>query len=129
MISRQSLLDKTGMWTSAMCAVHCIAVPIVISFSAFSSWAFLHNDSMENVVLATSAAIAVSSLVPSHIKHHRKVLPIFILLLGFFLIGLSRLLVEAHESIMTSSGAALVATAHFSNFRYCKKLLIDDHEH
>lgn len=122
MISKQYLLDKTGMWTSAICAVHCIVVPVVISFSAFSGWGFLHSESTENVVLTIAIFIAVGSLVPSYIKHHRKVLPILILLLGFFLIAMSRLLVEAHESIMVSSGAALVATAHFSNFRYCKKL-------
>src|SRR5687767_8945170 len=109
MISRQSLLDKTGMWTSAMCAVHCIAVPIVISFSAFSSWTFLHSERMENVVLAITASIAVGSLVPSYIKHHRRALPMIILLLGCFLIGLSRLLIDDHESITVSSGAALVA--------------------
>jgi hypothetical protein len=109
------------MWTSALCAVHCIAVPALISMSAFSGLAFLHNEHMESVVLALSATIAVSSLIPSYIKRHRKGLPIVILLLGFCLIGMSRLLVELDESVMTSLGAALVAMAHLSNFRYCKK--------
>jgi hypothetical protein len=121
MTSWQYRLDRTGMWTSALCASHCIVVPALISMSAFSSLAFLHNEHMENVVLTISATIAVSSLIPSYIKHHRKLLPIVILLLGFCLIGMSSLLVEVDESVMTSSGAVLVATAHFSNFRYCKK--------
>jgi len=77
---------------------------------------------MENVVLATSAILAVSSLFQSYIKYHRKALPIVILSLGSCLIVMSRLLVEFDESVMASSGAALVAAAHFSNFRYCKKL-------
>src|SRR5688572_14991888 len=122
MTSWQDRLDRTGMWTSALCAVHCIAVPVLISMSAFGSLAFLHNEHMENVVLAISAIVAVSSLIPSYVKHHRKVFPIIILLLGFCLIGMSRLSVGLDESVMAASGAALVATAHFSNFRYCKKL-------
>jgi hypothetical protein len=122
MTSWQYLLDRTGMLTSALCAVHCIAVPVLISTSALGSWAFLRNEHMENVVLAISAMVAVSSLIPSYIRHHRKVLPITMLSVGFCLIGMSRLLVELDESVMTSSGAALVATAHFLNFRYCKKL-------
>jgi hypothetical protein len=121
MISWQYFLDRTGMWTSALCAVHCIVVPALISMSAFSSLAFLHNEYMENVVLAISATIAASSLIPSYIKHHRKGLPIVILLFGFCLMGMSRLLVELDESVMTSLGAALVAVAHLLNFRYCKK--------
>lgn len=121
MASWQYLLDRTGMWTSALCAVHCMAIPVLISVSAFGSVSFLHNEYMENVVLAISATVGVSSLIPSYIKHHRKSLPIFILLLGFCCIGMSRFLVEFDESILASSGAGLVATAHFSNFRYCKK--------
>ena len=121
MTSRQYLLDKTGMWTSALCAVHCIALPVLISMSAFSSWAFLHDERVENVVLALSAAIAVTSLGPSYVRHHRKILPIVILLSGFFLIGVSRFWIDVSESIFASSGAALVAAAHVLNHRYCKK--------
>ena len=124
MITRQYLLDKTGMWTSALCAVHCIAVPVILSMSAFSSWAFLHNDYVENVenaVLTISAVIAVSSLVPSYLKHHRRVVPISILLSGFLLIGLSRFKVDVNESVLVFSGATLVASAHFFNYRFCKK--------
>jgi hypothetical protein len=120
-MSRQYVLDKTGMWTSTLCAIHCIVVPIIVSMSAFSSWAFLHDERIENAVLILSAIIAVTSLVPSFIKHHRRLLPILILLMGFSLIGLSRLVTEVHESIFASSGAALVAVSHFLNYRYCKK--------
>lgn len=121
MISRQYLLDKTGMWTSALCAVHCIAVPVLVTMSAFNSWAFLHDEGVENVVLMISALVAVSSLVPTYIKHHRKVVPVFILLSGFLLIGLSRFMVNVNESVLASSGATLIASAHFLNYRLCKK--------
>jgi hypothetical protein len=121
MTSRQYFLDKAGIVTSALCAVHCIAIPIIISMSAFSSWAFLHDERIENVVLILSCIIAVFSLVPSYLKHHRKLTPIVILLFGFLLIGLSRILVEVNESVFSSSGATLVASAHFLNYRLCKK--------
>ena len=89
--------------------------------SAFSSWTFLHDESIENVVLMISGVIAVISLVPSYVRHHRKLIPIVILLAGFFLIGLSRFAAEVNESVFASSGAALVASAHFLNYRFCKK--------
>jgi hypothetical protein len=106
MDSKQYLLDKAGMWTSGLCAVHCIALPALISVCTLNSWAFLYDERVENVVLAVSAVIGVSSLVPSYISHHRKVVPILILLSGFFFIGLSR--VNVNESVFASCGAALL---------------------
>ncbi|MBT1704626.1 MerC domain-containing protein [Chryseosolibacter indicus] len=121
MISRSYLLDKTGMWASALCAIHCMAVPIVVSMSAFTGWAYLHNDSIETAVLMLSGLIAVASLVPSYVKHHRKLLPIIILSFGFILIGVSRLSLDVNEPVFASSGAGLVVIAHFLNIRFCKK--------
>lgn len=89
--------------------------------SAFGSWSVLHDERIENVVLTLSVAVAVTSLVPSFVRHHRKVLPIVILLAGFLLIGLSRFMVNVNESVLASSGAALVASAHFFNYRFCKR--------
>lgn len=118
---RQYLLDKTGMWASALCAIHCIAIPALVSISAFGSWAFLHNENLENFALAASAVLAISSLVPSYARHHQKIAPILILLSGFLLIGLSRFMVDINESAFASSGAVLVALAHYFNYRLCKK--------
>ena len=113
MTSMLFLLDKTGIWASGLCAVHCISVPAGMSISAFSSWAFLHDERIENVVLMLSGFIAVGSLIPSHLKHHKRWMPIVVLLSGFLLIGLSRFMVNVNESILASSGATLVASAHF----------------
>lgn len=119
--SRQYLLDKTGMWTSALCAIHCMAVPALVSMSAFSHWTFLQNEHLESAALAIGAVLAISSLLPTYIKHHKNLLPIVVLLAGFILLALSRFVVNVSESIMTSSGAMLVASAHFLNYRFCKK--------
>jgi hypothetical protein len=119
--SRQDLLDKTGMWTSALCAIHCMAVPALVSMSAFSHWTFLHDERLEGVALVVGAILAISSLLPAYSKHHKNLLPIVVLLAGLILLALSRFLVNVSESIMTSSGATLVASAHFLNYRFCKK--------
>ena len=120
MTSRQVILDRAGILTSMLCAVHCMIVPMLISISAFSSWAFLNDERIENVVLLLSAIIALWSLLPSYLKVHRKVTPVVILLSGFLLIGLSRFMVNVNESVLASSGAALVASAHFFNYHFCK---------
>jgi MerC mercury resistance protein len=122
MMLRQLILDKAGMWTSALCAVHCMIVPMLVSVSSFSSLAFLNDERIENVVLVMGAIISAWSIAPSYFRLHRRAMPGIILLLGFFLVGLSRFMINANESVLTSSGAALIAAAHFFNYRLCKKI-------
>jgi hypothetical protein len=98
-----------------------MAVPVLVSMSAFSHWTFLHDERFERVALVISAILAMSSLLPAYLKHHKNPLPIAVLLAGFILLALSRFMVNVSESIMTSSGATLVASAHFLNYRFCKK--------
>ena len=94
---------------------------MLVTISAFSGVVFLDDPRIENGIITVSILLGTSSLFPSYFKHHRKIFPILILLLGFFLIGLSRFIVNVTESVLVSSGAASVASAHFLNHRLCRK--------
>jgi hypothetical protein len=115
------LLDRAGMWASALCMIHCIALPMLLTISTFSGIVFLDDPRVENGIITVSILLGTSSLFPSYFNHHRKTFPILILLFGFFLIGLSRFMINVNESLLVSSGAASVASAHFLNYRLCKK--------
>lgn len=121
MVVATQLLDRAGMWASALCAIHCIALPMLVAISAFSGLAFLDDPRVENVIITVSILLGTSSLLPSYFKHHRKIFPILILLFGFFFIGLSRFMMHVCEQVLVSAGAALVASAHFLNYRLCRK--------
>jgi hypothetical protein len=114
------LLDRAGMWASALCAIHCIALPMLVTISAFSGLVFLDDPRVENVIITATILLGTCSLFPSYFKHHRKIFPMLILLFGFFLIGLSRFMVHVNEPVLVSAGAALVASAHLLNYRICK---------
>ncbi len=114
-------LDTTGFWASAICALHCVAVPILLSFTTFSSLAFLEHETIEYAILGASAALGVVSLLPSYVRHHRKFNALLILLAGFMLILFGRFVdITLYEVLLTSLGALLVAFAHAVNFRMCK---------
>lgn len=117
----QASLDATGFWASAICAAHCVAVPILLSFAAFSSLAFLENPAVEYTILAVSCVVGVSSLLPSYFRHHRKVAALYILVTGFLFIVISRFAPELFEAILTPIGALLIALAHLVNYNLCKK--------
>ena len=117
----QYLLDKTGIWMSALCAVHCLVLPVLLSMSVFSGLAFMENERIENMVLIISAVVGAASLIPAALRHHRKFTPIFLLLCGFLMIAFGKFLFHEFESVLTSSGAGLVALSHYVNFRLCRK--------
>jgi hypothetical protein len=113
--------DLVGFSTSALCAVHCIAFPILVLFGSFSSLGIAHNHALENGILLVSAIIGISSLVPSYMNHHRRRTPIAIFLTGFLLIIISRLPVsELWETALTTVGASTIAFAHVVNWKYCR---------
>jgi hypothetical protein len=119
--------DIAGMAVSVLCIMHCIAVPVLLSFTVFSSLAFLRDPSTEYAILIASALLGTGSLLPSYFRHHRKLAAIYILLAGFLLIGLGRFNVtDVYEVVLTSAGAVAVASAHFCNWRLCRNHCIDE---
>ena len=114
----QLSLDTTGFWASAICAVHCIAVPVLLSFSTFAFLSFLENDFMEYTIICVSLVLGVTSLLPSYFRHHRKFNALYFLLTGFILIFFGRFTaISVYERSFTSVGAIFIATAHIVNFR------------
>jgi cyanate permease len=117
----QLSLDLTGFWVSVICGLHCVAVPVLVSFAALNVTAGLH-ESIEYSVLGLSSLLGTASLLPSFFRHDRNIRPVVMLILGFICIGTAHLLMEdVWEPVLTGIGALLIAGAHILNFRLCKK--------
>lgn len=121
-MNRKLNLDLFGFFASFLCAIHCAALPLILSLSALSGLHFLAEPWFEWGMITLSATIAIVSLVPSYQKHHRNLLPIVIVLSGFVLISAGRIVeAESLEVLFTSSGATLVAASHLVNWRLKKQ--------
>ncbi|MFT5918104.1 MAG: hypothetical protein ACJAWV_004424 [Flammeovirgaceae bacterium] len=124
MISTKRIqIDLVGFWVSTLCAIHCIAVPLLLTFSAFGSLHFLANPAIESVVIFFSVCIAFSSLVPSYRNKHHKIHPILFMAIGLVGIGFGRIFhdFEAIEIGGTVLGGFFIAYAHLLNWRLLKK--------
>jgi hypothetical protein len=118
----QNILDKTGMLASGLCAVHCLVLPVFLSFSAFSGISFLNDPLLENSVLVISFVLGAVSFLPSYFKHHRKMTAIIFFLLGFLLIAFSRVVISnVNEAMLTGTGALVITFAHYGNYKLCKR--------
>jgi hypothetical protein len=118
-------LDTIGFSTSLLCAIHCTAIPILLTVSTWSGLQLLNDPSIEILVLCLSTGIALASILPSYLRVHRKLNAIVLATFGFILIGLSRIEVQkVWEILLTSIGASLVASAHIMNWKLCQNCTV-----
>ncbi len=114
--------DFLGFLASMLCAIHCAALPLILTFSALSGLTFLANHTIEFVFLGISVIIATWSLIPSYKNHHKNILPLAIVALGFAFLITSRFFPHGFtEHLMTAIGGSIVAISHVINWRMVKK--------
>ncbi|TYQ00170.1 MerC mercury resistance protein [Tenacibaculum adriaticum] len=115
---KNNTIDIIALSSSLICAVHCAAIPIVLSFSSLSSLHFLENPYIEWTFIGFGLVFVFASILPSYKKVHRKVKPLLYATLGFVFIALGRFnLTELWEIVNTVIGASIVALAHYLNWK------------
>jgi len=118
---KNKTLDVVAITSSIICAIHCAAIPIIISFSSLTSLHFLSNPFIEWSFICLAIVFVYVSLWPSYKKNHGKTTPLFIALTGFFLIALGRIeITEVWEIITTVIGAIFISFAHYCNWLLLK---------
>lgn len=112
--------DRKGMLVAALCFVHCVAGPILLSIAGFSSLIGV-SEKVDPVFLLSSAILGSATLFPAYRKKHRR-----LSCLGLFLGGVSCLAVRhyvawtsAAEIVFVGVGASLIIAAHALNMRFC----------
>jgi len=125
---KNQTVDIIALTSSLICAVHCAAVPILLSFSSLASLHFLHHPMIEWSFISLGLVFVIVSLWPSYKKIHFNAKPLFVALVGFGLIALGRLnSTETWEVVNTVTGAVVVSSAHFVNWKLLR--LKNKHKH
>lgn len=109
--------DTAGFFTSMLCAIHCSAVPVLISMGLLNSSTWLHNHMIDWVVIGTGILIALYSLVGDFFKKHRNCMPLIFASFGFIFLLLG--MIDHHGGMLVLSviGGLMVASAHIVNHR------------
>jgi uncharacterized membrane protein YfcA len=106
---------------SALCAIHCVAVPIAIIYAGPIMARLFESVWMEWGFIIVCLSIAAYSFF-KHKKQHNNPFPIKLFWLAFvFLIGsvwMPYLYLEIASSVI---GSIALVSAHIINIRYCKK--------
>lgn len=109
--------DTAGFFTSMLCAIHCSAVPVLISMGLLSSSTWLHNHMIDWVVIGTGILIASYSLIGDFIRKHRNYLPLIFASFGFMFLLLGMIDHHGWMLVFSVTGGLMVASAHMLNHR------------
>ena len=112
-------IDFIGFSASFACAVHCMALPLVLSMGMFGGATWLENELVEALLILGSIAIASYSIGRSYFKDHKKLKPVIWVLLGvlFLLFSLG---IHSHSEAthyLMAIGGFAIAYAHYINWR------------
>lgn len=111
-------LDRAALTGSAVCMVHCLALPLLIAVAPASSAVLAIPESFHRWILLLAVPMAIVALIAGHARHAGK-WPILVGGLGLALMGIGAFLVPEGlaETAITVVGSVLVAGAHIGNWR------------
>ena len=69
--NNRQIVDQIGIITSGLCALHCAAIPILLSFGILGGTSGLMHDKIELVVIIASACLGFWSILNGLIGHGR----------------------------------------------------------
>lgn len=131
-INSDNLWDKTGITISWVCAVHCLAMPFIISFLPLLGISFLAHEGIEYVIIGFSIVIALVTLLPAYFRQHRKIRTLLLYTSGICFVVFADMLFEESFSakiIFVLIGACLVSSAHFINRKLCRSCKVCETGH
>lgn len=122
-----SILDKAGATVPWVCAVHCLLMPIAVSFLPMFGLSFLAEEGFEVLFIGLSFLAAVFSLLPGYIRHHRRLQIPILFSFGITLVVIAEMLFENNaflKMFLILTGATLISGSHILNRRFCRECLV-----
>jgi hypothetical protein len=115
-------LDRLGIWLSAICAVHCMVVPIVLIFFPVMSW--IHwSRIMDAIVLGVAAVFGLGGCLLG-LRHHHDVTPLGLVLVGLMLNATGRFAAASFGPYLAQTlviaGPMLMAYGLWRDRQLCK---------
>jgi hypothetical protein len=120
---RGAWLDRLGMSAGVLCAVHCLALPVVAALMPIAGLELVSGEGIEWAFAIVATALGGLSLVPGFLRVHRRVQPVFLLLLGTSLLLAGRALVADGSQVempIVLTGALSMVLAHATNVKLCR---------
>lgn len=115
----QRSLDKTGIWVTTLCALHCLLLPVILPMLSLIGLSFIGEEVLERTILGISLVVGFVALVIG-MRKHLRLYPLLLLFAGGVIYWHKDSLGEVGEPIIILLGASLIVAAHWVNLRLSK---------
>lgn len=105
------------MWTTSLCAVHCLLLPIMILLLPYVGESFFAQNWFERSILSLSMFVGFWALLSGFYRYHRKLYPFYSLVLGGIIYWNKDMFGAAYEPFTIAIGALLIVGAHVVNLK------------
>ena len=112
-------VDNIGVIVSSACAIHCLALPMVVTFLPLLGLGFLAGEPAEYAIIG--AVLLAAGSVVAGVRHHRRWRAFLTLVLAVGVIVTGFLAAEGNfEVVLHVAGGVLLATTHLVNRHLCR---------
>lgn len=121
--------DQVGFSMSFICAIHCLAMPILLPLIPFLGSTFLASDQAESAMIWITLLIATPTLLRGYLKHRKLLIPVCFLT-GLLLLALRPGAFEhSHHHfhgedilhfILAAMAGFSLAMGHWLNLKFCR---------
>lgn len=120
-IDNPAKLDRLGIWISSLCALHCLALPVLIPLLPLVSSAFFAQLWFERTILCISLLIGAVALLNGALRYHGQYYPMALLFAGGGIYWFKDIFGHGMEPFTIAGGAALIVAAHVINIRLTRQ--------
>jgi hypothetical protein len=125
----QVYFDRFAITLSSICAIHCIALPVVASLIPLLATSIPHDNALHEFwfhqfILIFILPVSIFALIAGY-RCHKKITPIFVGTIGLVILAVMALFAEnlvsqqiissLSETILTIFGGIIHAAGHISN--------------
>ena len=122
-VENPTILDRLGIWVSSLCAVHCLALPVVVPLLPLIGSTFFAQLWFERTILCISLIIGGVALLSGALKYHGRFYPLGLLASGGAIYWFKDIFGESGEPFTIAIGALLIVAGHWINIRLCRQNL------
>lgn len=113
--------DRVGATASLLCALHCAALPLLLTVLPALGLGFLADHRFERVFIAFASALALTTLIRGY-RRHRMPGALYLLAPGLILLWSGAWVFDTESSpvvhaALVTVGGSCVALAHVANMR------------
>jgi len=111
--------DWLGISASVICAIHCALLPLLLTSLPLFGINIIHHLGFELGMIALALVIGSYSMYHGYKKHHHRLTPWVLFLLGGAFLILKQIFPN-YQLLLLIPAVALIIYAHLLNVRSCR---------